>query len=139
MLVVWADRVDKIVASARDIENSLVAFLWAEEMDELPTLPVLAHSFPGKPSIEFGKHEFDLNKQPEAIKEMPEEAVKVETPVEIEDPEKAALMARRKARPIPLISPVTSGLSVCLSVGIISLGLRESHGMKEAVNLLQVL
>lgn len=151
VLVVWADNVQNLIPTAKTIEASLVAFLWADETDEFQTLPTLSKSprpplsrsamtsrsmlsmeskaqTPSTnvttPSVFGDKQEFNLGQMPDQLP-LPTEEEK-NTNVDMEDPYKAEMIANRKLRPVSLIASMVSGLSVALAIILLSLGLRES-------------
>lgn len=151
VLVVWADTVQTLIPTAKTIEASLVAFLWADEIDEFSTVsksprPALSRSAmtshsemttisksssastaPTTPSIFGDKHQVQggLGQMPDQLPVPGSE--KVDVDVDLEDPYKAEIIANRKARPISLIAPFVSGLGVFLAIILICLGIRTSH------------
>jgi hypothetical protein len=150
VLVVWADTVQSLIPTAKKIEASLVAFLWADETDEFSTVPTLSKSprptlsrsamtsrsvitmesksqTPSTnvttPSIFGDKHQLELGQMPDQLP-LPTDQEKADTNVDMEDPYKAEMIASRKLRPVSLISPFTNGLSVALAIVLMCLGLR---------------
>jgi len=153
VLVVWADNVQNLIPTAKTIEASLVAFLWADETDEFQTLPTLSKSprptLPRSamshrsivsmdsnaqtpatnvttPSVFGDKHQVELGSQMPDQLPIPTEDEKADTNVDMEDPYKAEMIANRKLRPVSLIASIVSGLSVALAIMLLCLGLRES-------------
>jgi hypothetical protein len=150
--VVWADNVQNLIPTAKTIEASLVAFLWADETDEFQTLPTLSKSprptLPRSamtsrslitmdskaqtpstnvttPSVFGDKHQIELGSQLPDHLPIPTEEEKVNNNVDMEDPYKAEMIANRKLRPVSLIASMVSGLSVALAIMLLCLGLRE--------------
>lgn len=156
--MVWADTVQTLIPTAKTIEASLVAFLWADEIDDFSTISksprsILSRSAmtsrseittnskspststaPTTPSIFGDKHQVQdgLERMPDQLPVPDSE--KVDTDVDLEDPYKAEIIANRKARPISLIAPFVSGLGVFLAVILISLGIRTSQPASSGVN-----
>lgn len=151
--MVWADNVQNLIPTAKTIEASLVAFLWADETDEFQTLPTLSKSprptLPRSamshrsivsmdsnaqtpatnvttPSVFGDKHQVELGSQMPDQLPLPIEDEKINTNVDMEDPYKAEMIANRKLRPVSLIASIVSGLSVALAIMLLCLGLRES-------------
>ncbi|RSH89178.1 hypothetical protein EHS25_002290 [Saitozyma podzolica] len=115
VLVVWADRVEDIVATASALEESLVDFIWSDEADLLnrnrnPFSPV-------SPGFDRSKEKFDS---------LPSEGdgSSASVSVDCEDPEKEVIIAARKLRPVALIAPAATGLAAALAVVVLSLGVR---------------
>lgn len=152
VLVVWADTVQSLIPTAKAIEASLVAFLWADETDVFQSLPTLGKSprptlsrsamtsrtnfsmdskaqTPSTnvttPSIFGDKDQLGLGQMPGQLPLPTEE--ETGTNVDIEDPYKAEIIAQRKLRPVSLISPFISGLAVALALILMCLGIRESR------------
>jgi hypothetical protein len=150
VLVVWADSVQALIPTAKTVEASLVAFLWADETDEFQTLPSLNKSprptLPRSgmtsrstlstdskaqtpstnvttPSIFGDKHQLQLGQMPDQLP-IPTEDEKIDTNVDMEDPYKAEMIATRKLRPVSLIAPFVSGLAFALAIILMCLGLR---------------
>jgi hypothetical protein len=152
VLVVWADTVQALIPTAKSVEASLVAFLWADETDEFATLPTLGKSprptlsrsamtsrsnftidskvqTPGTnvttPSIFGDKHQ--LGQMPDQLP-LPTEEI-TDTNVDMEDPYKAEMIANRKLRPVSLIAPFVSGIAVALAIVLMCLGLRKFRSL----------
>jgi hypothetical protein len=73
------------------------------------------------PSVFGDKHEGQM---PDQLP-IPAEG-EVDASADVEDPWKAEMIANRKIRPVTLISPVVSGLAVCLAIVLMCLGISKS-------------
>lgn len=129
MLVVWADRVDQILGSAEVLEKALIAMLWSEELEQLTVLPTLSQSghmvAAESPLPQDSKDVFNII-LPEGESKIESEAAN-HIAVDIEDPEKADVLAQRKARPVVFLAPVVHGLAAGLIVVLVSMGISKSN------------
>jgi hypothetical protein len=87
---------------------ALVKFLWSDEADQL-----------NQRSLAFGGASDD-GKEIASTREAA--LVSVD---DSEDPEKSAILAARKLRPVALIAPAATGCAAAAAVILLSLGLRE--------------
>lgn len=99
--MVWADHVEQLIPTARRLEETLVSFIW---VGDKPGKSKRAPLFGGV-----------------AIQDAEVEKVAVD----IEDPEKAAIMMMRKKRPVQFITPTIAGLAVGGTTILLGLGIRE--------------
>lgn len=104
----WADSVEEIIPTASALEAALVNLLWSDEADQL-----------NQRSLAFGGASDD-GKEIASTREAA--LVSVD---DSEDPEKSAILAARKLRPVALIAPAATGCAAAAAVILLSLGIRE--------------
>jgi hypothetical protein len=109
VLCVWADNVEDIIPMARSLEAALVKFLWSDEADQLNEKTIDSTSSVSPSSPELNSSEMVLP----------------EISGDSEDPEKAAILAARRLRPVALIAPVATGCAAATAIILLSLGIRE--------------
>jgi hypothetical protein len=109
VLCVWADNVEDIIPMARFLEAALVKFLWSDEADQLneKTVDSTSSVSPSSPALNSS------------------EMIVPEISGESEDPEKAAILAARRIRPVALIAPVATGCAAATAIVLLSLGISE--------------
>lgn len=109
VLCVWADNVEDIIPMARALEAALVRFLWSDEADQLneKTIDSASSVSPSSPALNSS------------------EMILPEISGDGEDPEKAAILAARRLRPVALIAPVATGCAAATAIILLSLGIRE--------------
>jgi hypothetical protein len=131
--------VKQLVPAAEAIDTHLVDFLWGDEIDNYSTTQSrnpFATPTPGTPRTpstpSSGSSAVGVeasSRLPDALAVPGEERVGTSDPEktmhDIEDPEKAAVMAARKVRPVHLFSSISQGFAAGLAVVLMSLGLRR--------------
>ncbi|RSH92500.1 hypothetical protein EHS25_008916 [Saitozyma podzolica] len=101
-------REEDIIPMARSLEAALVKFLWSDEADQLNEKTIDSTSSVSPSSPELNSSEMVLP----------------EISGDSEDPEKAAILAARRLRPVALIAPVATGCAAATAIILLSLGIR---------------
>ena len=118
--MVWADRVEELIPSATLLEKRLVELIWSDEAD------LFSRPEPTPTSSESSLKTLVEQRQ-SATSSLEKEKEAVPSTIDVEDPDKARILATRQERPVALIAPMISGLSFGISMLLMCLGIRESH------------